>query len=58
MQLNRQIAQGLRSGDVQEKLSSLGMEGVGNSQAEAAKYIAAEAAKWSKVARAANIRAD
>jgi tripartite-type tricarboxylate transporter receptor subunit TctC len=58
MQLNRQIAQGLRSADVQEKLSSLGMEGVGNSQAEAAKYIAAEAAKWSKVARAANIRAD
>ena len=58
MQLNRQIAQGLRSGDVQEKLSSLGMEGVGNSLAEAAKYIAAEAAKWSKVARAANIRAD
>jgi tripartite-type tricarboxylate transporter receptor subunit TctC len=57
-QLNRQIAQGLRAPDVQEKLSSLGMDAVGNSPQEAAKYIAVEAAKWNKVARAANIRAD
>ena len=57
-QLNRNIAQGLRAPDLQEKLTGLGMESVGNSPQEAAKYIAAEAAKWSKVARAANIRAD
>jgi tripartite-type tricarboxylate transporter receptor subunit TctC len=57
-QLNKQIAQGLHAADVQEKLSSLGMEAVASSPSDAAKYIAAEAAKWNKVARAANIRAD
>lgn len=57
-QLNKSIVQAVRSGDVQEKLSGLGMEAVGNSPQEAVKYIASEAAKWSKVARAANIRAD
>ncbi|HYC49100.1 MAG TPA: tripartite tricarboxylate transporter substrate binding protein [Burkholderiales bacterium] len=57
-QLNKTIAQALRAGDVQEKLGSLGMQAVGNSPQEAAKFIAAEAAKWSKVAKAANIRAD
>jgi len=57
-QLNANIAQALHATDVQEKLSGLGMIAVGNSASEAAKYIAAEAAKWNKVARAANIRAD
>lgn len=57
-QLNKHIAHGLHAADVQEKLSSLGMEAVASSPQEAAKYIAAEAAKWNKVARAANIRAD
>ena len=57
-QLNKNIAQALHASDVQEKLSSLGMIAVGNPPQEAAKYISAEAAKWSKVARAANIRAD
>lgn len=56
--LNKDIVQALRSSEVNEKLGSLGMEAVGNSQQEAAKYIAAEAAKWNKVAKAANIRAD
>ena len=57
-QLNKSIAQALRGPDVQEKLGGLGMQAVGNSSQDAAKFIAAEAAKWSKVARAANIRAD
>jgi tripartite-type tricarboxylate transporter receptor subunit TctC len=57
-QLNKSIAQALHASDVQEKLSSLGMIAVGSSPQDAAKYISAEAAKWNKVARAANIRAD
>ena len=57
-QLNKNISQALHSPEVQEKLSSLGMEAVGTSAPDAAKYIAAEAAKWNKVAKAANIRAD
>jgi tripartite-type tricarboxylate transporter receptor subunit TctC len=57
-QLNANIAQALHTGDVQEKLSSLGMEAVGDSPQDAAKYIAAEGQKWAKVAKAANIHAD
>src|SRR3954469_742229 len=47
-QLNKQIAQALRAGDVQEKLSGLGMEAVANSPADAANYIGNEEQKWSK----------
>ena len=57
-QINQQIAKGMHAADVQEKLSGLGMGAVANPPQEAAKYISAEAAKWSKVARAASIRAD
>jgi tripartite-type tricarboxylate transporter receptor subunit TctC len=57
-QLNKNIVQALQAPEVREKLASLGMEAVGTSPQEAAKYIAAEAAKWNKVAKAANIRAD
>jgi tripartite-type tricarboxylate transporter receptor subunit TctC len=57
-QLNKSIVQALQAADVREKLSALGMEAVGTSAADATKYIAAEAAKWNKVAKAANIRAD
>jgi len=57
-QLNKNIYQALHSAEVQDKLSSLGMEAVGSSVQDAAKYIASEAAKWNKVAKAANIRAD
>ena len=56
--LHKSIADALRARDVQERLSSLGMEGVGSAPAQASKYIAAEAQKWNKVAKAANIRAD
>jgi tripartite-type tricarboxylate transporter receptor subunit TctC len=56
--LNRQIAAGLQSAEVKEKLAGLGMEAVGDSPESAAQYIAAEERKWNKVLRAANIRAD
>ena len=57
-QMNKHMAQALHAGDVQEKLTGLGMQAVANSPAEAAKYIVAEERKWNKVVRAANIRAD
>ena len=57
-QLNKSIAQALQTSELQEKLSGLGMEGVASSPADAAKYIGAEREKWSKVVKAANIRAD
>jgi tripartite-type tricarboxylate transporter receptor subunit TctC len=57
-QLNTSIVRALHAAEVQEKLSGLGMESVGNAPGDAAKYIAGEEQKWSKVVRAANIRAD
>lgn len=56
--LHQHVAQALRARDVQERLASLGMEAVGNTPEAAARYIAAEAQKWARVAKAANIRAD
>lgn len=56
--VNKAISAGLQSADVKERLSGLGMEAVGNTPAQAAAYINAEAQKWQKVLRAANIRAD
>ena len=58
VQLHRNIADSLRAKDVQEKLTGLGMQAGGSAPAETARYIAAEAQKWNKVAKAANIRAD
>ena len=56
--LNKAVSNGLKAPDVQERLASLGVEAVANSPAEAAKYIAAEERKWSKVLKAAGIKAD
>ena len=41
-----------------ERLADLGVDAVGNSPAEFRKIIAADIAKWTAVAKAANIRAD
>jgi tripartite-type tricarboxylate transporter receptor subunit TctC len=56
--LNKHVMQGLRAADVQEKLASLGVEAVADTPEQAAKYIASEERKWSKVLKAANIKAD
>jgi tripartite-type tricarboxylate transporter receptor subunit TctC len=56
--LNRHVVAAIRSGDVPEKLTGLGMEPVGNTPEAAAAYISAEEAKWSKVLKAAGIKAD
>jgi tripartite-type tricarboxylate transporter receptor subunit TctC len=44
--------------DVREKIAGLGAEPVGNSPAEFAAMQRAEAARWTRVAREANIHAD
>lgn len=56
--LHQHIEKALHSRDVQDRLAGLGMEAVGNSPETAAQYIAAEAKKWARVAKLANIRAD
>ena len=56
--LQVEIAKALASSDVREKISTLGAEPLGNSPVEFATMQRAEAARWAKLARDANIHAD
>jgi tripartite-type tricarboxylate transporter receptor subunit TctC len=56
--LSRAIAEAVQSPEVAERLATLGNEAVGSTPAEAEAYITAEAARWEKVLRADNIKAE
>jgi tripartite-type tricarboxylate transporter receptor subunit TctC len=56
--LHAEAAKALRRPEVRERLLVLGAEPGGNTPAEFTAFIQAEAAKWSKVVREANIRLD
>lgn len=56
--LNREVARILALPDARERLSRLGSEPIGNTPQEARQYIAAEFEKWSKVVKAAGIKAE
>jgi tripartite-type tricarboxylate transporter receptor subunit TctC len=57
-QLQRMIAVIVTLPDVKERLDTLGFEPVANTPDECAEFFRAEMAKWSKVIKAAGIRAD
>jgi tripartite-type tricarboxylate transporter receptor subunit TctC len=56
--LHAEIVRVLAEPDVREKIAGLGAEPVGNSPEEFAAMQRAEAARWTRVAREANIHAD
>ena len=56
--LNGEMALVLRSKDVHEKLLAQGLEPVANTPTEFAAIVAAELVKWSKVVKAAGLRAE
>ena len=56
--LNAEIVKALARPDVREKLTTLGAEPVGNSPSEFASMQKVEAARWAKLAKEANLRAD
>ena len=56
--LNAAINEGMQAPDIQERLTKLGAIAKANSPAEFATFIAAEHAKWSALARSANIKVD
>ena len=58
MQLNEEIGRILRLPEMKEHLVGLGLEFVGNTTDRATAYINAEIAKWAKVVKSADIRAD
>lgn len=56
--LHVEIVRALALPDVREKIAALGAEAVGNSPTEFAAMQRAEAARWTRLAKEANIRAD
>jgi tripartite-type tricarboxylate transporter receptor subunit TctC len=56
--LNKAVNDGMQAPAIQERLSKLGAVAKVNSAAEFAAFIAAENAKWSTLARSANIKVD
>jgi tripartite-type tricarboxylate transporter receptor subunit TctC len=56
--LNREMNAALAEPDIKARLADLGLAPLAGSPADFGKFIAAEAEKWSKVIRAANIKVD
>ena len=56
--LNDAVNQGLRHADFREKLEAIAFDPVGGSPQQFADYIKVEIAKWGKVIRAGNIKAE
>mgnify|MGYP003344757831 CR=1 FL=1 len=56
--LNKEIVRILHSSDIQSKLAADGSEPVGNTPEQFGAHIKSEVAKWAKVVREANIRAE
>jgi tripartite-type tricarboxylate transporter receptor subunit TctC len=56
--LNVEIVRALKSPDIQSKLAADGSEAVGSTPAEFGAHIKAEIAKWAKVTKEANIKAE
>jgi len=56
--LNESVNQALRTADMREKLDALAFEPVGGTPQQFANYVKAEIAKWGKVVRAGNIKAE
>jgi tripartite-type tricarboxylate transporter receptor subunit TctC len=56
--LQQEVARVVRLPEIRERLAAMAIEPSGNNSEEFARVIAADIAKWSAVASAANIRAD
>jgi tripartite-type tricarboxylate transporter receptor subunit TctC len=56
--VHQEVAKGITEPDIREKLSGLGVEPDGRSPEEFARFLAADIARWTAVAKAANIKAD
>ena len=56
--LQQEVARVVCLPDIKERLNGMGLDPVGNTSEEFAKIIAADIARWTAVAKAANIKAD
>lgn len=57
-QMQREIAAVLKEPAIAEKMTAAGLEPIGDTPAEFARYLAAEASKWGKLVKSAQIRAE
>jgi len=56
--MSAEVAKAVGSADIKGRFASIGIEPVGNTPEEAAKFLAGEIAKWSKVIAAAGVKAE
>jgi tripartite-type tricarboxylate transporter receptor subunit TctC len=56
--LNEEVVKALKQPEVRERIIALGIDPVGSTPEEFSRVIAADIAKWTAVAKAANIKAD
>jgi tripartite-type tricarboxylate transporter receptor subunit TctC len=56
--LNKEVNAALAEPDIKARLADFGVAPLAGSPADFAKFIAAEAEKWTKVIRAANIKVE
>ena len=57
-QLNKELVTAINSKEAKERFAQLGIDPVGNTPAEAAKFVDEEIARWSALIKAANIKPD
>ena len=56
--MNAEVAKAVASADIQKKFETLGIEPVGNSPEQTAKFLDDEIAKWAKVISTAGVKAE
>lgn len=56
--LSQETAKAIRSPDLKAKFEALGIEAVGNTPEQAAKFLDEEIVKWAKVIKAADVKAE
>jgi tripartite-type tricarboxylate transporter receptor subunit TctC len=56
--LNDEVVKALKQPEVRDRIVALGIDPVGSTPEEFSRVIAADIAKWTAVAKAANIKAD
>ena len=56
--LSQETAKAIRSPDLKAKFEALGIESVGNTPEQAAKFLDEEIVKWAKVIKAADVKAE
>jgi tripartite-type tricarboxylate transporter receptor subunit TctC len=57
-QLNKELVAAIQSKEAKERFAQLGIDPVGNTPAEAAKFVDAEMQRWEALVKAANIKPD